>query len=118
MISKELLSEIYNIDIAVTSIYGNEISIYERDFKYPLTYNASAYLCINLYQLAFYCKEWAYKNGYILLSKPRTSSSFASCSFDKIGKSAYYDDYHNDFRAETEIEAIFKACEWILNGVK
>ena len=61
------------------------------------------------------CKEWALSKGYILMSKPRTSSSFATCVFCKNGKCDYEDDLWNDFRAGTEPEAIFKACEWILN---
>ena len=70
---------------------------------------------INIYELAHKCKEWALSKGYILMSKPRTSSNFATCVFCKNGKCDYEDDLWNDFRAGTESEAIFKACEWILN---
>ena len=73
---------------------------------------------INVYELAHLCKIWALNHRYILLSKPRTNSSFASCSFDKIGKCNYEDDFYNDFRAETEPNAIFKACLWILEQIK
>lgn len=69
---------------------------------------------IDIHNVAHKCKEWALTKQYILSSKPRTNSSLAACSFDKNGKCDYYNDYHNDFRAETEPEAIFKACEWIL----
>ena len=62
------------------------------------------------------CKEWAYSQGYVLFSKIRVNSSFASCYFDTIGKHDYEDGYHNDFRAETEPEAIFKACQWIIDN--
>ena len=60
------------------------------------------------------CKEWSYTQGYILFSKIRLNSSLASCYFDTMGKHDYEDGYHNDFRAESEPEAIFKACQWIL----
>ena len=62
------------------------------------------------------CKEWSYTQGYILFSKIRLNSSLASCYFDTMGKHDYEDGYHNDFRAESEPEAIFKACQWILDN--
>ena len=112
-ISKELLSEVLSIKV-FTEIsendYGkNNILVYwEFDGYHNHCRN------INIYELANKCKEWAYSQGYILFSKIRLSSSLASCYFDVMGKHDYEDSYHNDFRAETESEAIFKACEWIL----
>ena len=62
------------------------------------------------------CKEWAYTQGYIIFSKIRLNSSYASCYFHNIGKHDYEDNFHNDFRAETEPGATFKACQWILDN--
>ena len=70
----------------------------------------------NIYELAHKCKEWALSKGYILMSSPRTSTSFATCEFCKNGECDYEDDLWNDFRADTKPEAIFKACQWILNN--
>ena len=64
------------------------------------------------------CKDWAATKGYVLFSKTRLNSSLASCYFDTMGIHDYEDDFHNDFRAETEPDAIFKACEWIRNKLK
>ena len=52
----------------------------------------------NIYELAHKCKEWALSKGYILMSSPRTSTSFATCEFCKNGKCDYEDDLWNDFR--------------------
>ena len=62
------------------------------------------------------CKEWAYKQGYILMSTIRTNSSLAICEFSKSGKHDYEDELYNNFRAHTEHEAVFLACKWILEN--
>ena len=108
-ISKELLSQVLAVDIRKINGYILDGNLY---------YYKAFVKCkskINIYELANKCKEWAYSQGYILFSKIRLSSSLASCYFDVMGKHDYEDSYHNDFRAETESEAIFKACQWILD---
>ena len=114
MISKELLKNV---------LYGesiDNISIISKDITFEYSHYVNGVFQyrrktdINIYELAFECKKWAYSQGYILFSKIRLSSSLASCYFDVMGKHDYEDSYHNDFRAETESEAIFKACQWIL----
>ena len=120
IISKELLSEILDKKAVVDDI--SNIELKENTITFIEDYwdedEGSGFYrnhTINIYELAHKCKEWALSKGYILMSKPRTSSSFATCVFCKNGKCDYEDDLWNDFRAGTEPEAIFKACEWILN---
>ena len=111
MISKELLSEICQtnlMSLGKLEVVGSDICLYDCSMQPDI------YMCWNIYELAYMCKEWAYSQGYILFSKIRLNSSLASCYFDTMGKHDYEDEYHNDFRAETESEAIFKACQWIL----
>ena len=118
MISKELLSAV--LGISLQNIRYNDTTNLYKIFKEDLfnwgdgSYGRWSNLEVNIYELAHKCKEWAYSQGYILFSKIRLNSSLASCYFDTMGKHDYEDEYHNDFRAETESEAIFKACEWIL----
>ena len=115
MISNKLLSEVmgYKCHIMDTKhihfLHNNRVNdiVYEQGGD--LQYN------INIHELAHKCKEWAYIQGYVLFSKIRLNSSYASCYFDIMGIHDYEDDFHNDFRAETEPDAIFKACEWILD---
>ena len=114
MISKELLSSV----LGLTVVKGLELEGIVLWYNGIVNINNqppyAKELNINIYELAHKCKEWAYSQGYILFSKIRLNSSLASCYFDTMGKHDYEDGYHNDFRAETEPEAIFKACEWIL----
>ena len=120
MISKELLSKVldnevpYQVKVHKIIIKNNSLNYFynSKDSGGGL-FEANEY--INIYELAHKCKEWAYIQGYVIFSKIRLNSSYASCYFDIIGKHDYEDDYHNDFRAECEPEAIFKACQWILD---
>ena len=106
MISKELLSEVLEEEVIDIILFANEYELKNNVFK----------SLPNIYELAHKCKEWSYTQGYILFSKIRLNSSLASCYFDTMGKHDYEDGYHNDFRAESEPEAIFKACQWILDN--
>ena len=114
MISKELLSSV----LGLTVVKGLELEGIVLWYKGIVNINNQPYakeLNINIYELAHKCKEWAYIQGYVIFSKIRLNSSYASCYFDISGKHDYEDGYHNDFRAECEPEAIFKACQWILD---
>lgn len=122
MISKELLSEVLcylvtnsNIDDTqdiwyVNTYINNELLIYDT---------------INIYELAHKCKEWALsKNNLELISAITEEGAY--CQIDNIVPSTIrYDINQMDtscrtvfnsiiFDEDTEHEAIFKACEWIL----
>ena len=105
MISKELLSAVlkekrvildYEISISKNEIHYGHIDIEEDGF-------------INIYELAHKCKEWALEHDCELLSCIR-SKDRAICDI-------YSDKYDCKFThyGETEPEAIFRACQWILN---
>ena len=67
---------------------------------------------INIYELAYKCKEWALSEGHILkhwTTKPMGGTE-CYCESNNIDK--------YPFEAETEQESIFKACEWILKETK
>ena len=68
-----------------------------------------------IYKFAFKCKEWAKNKEYIVHSSPTQKIEHTAIvqSFD-INK-FYYGE--NQFYALTEVEAIIKACEWILSEV-
>lgn len=112
MISKELLSEVLDIDITddgyfVISDDNRFISIFqdnsdfEPDFKF------------NIYELAHKCKEWAKSKGYYILSGYDESSiPEAIINHTYSGAGCYCEE---SLEAETEPEAIFKACQWVLN---
>lgn len=95
-ISKELLSEVFGENVLSFDIGGNEILI-EFD-KYENI--------LNIYELAHKCKEWAYKQDYDIWS-----ITWGAVEFQNNKK------YNGTERvnADTEVEAIFKACDYILN---
>ena len=63
---------------------------------------------INIYELAFKLKIWAYFNCYEIVSYTEGCEVFQT----RLGETIKY------FYAETEVEAIFLACEYILNNIK
>lgn len=114
--SKELLSEVFNTAIMpqenipnkVIRLDGNEIIFFTKDQKWG---GDSAHR-INIYELAHKCKEWAWNNNNgINLSSELTYCSFWRGYKDEIGVDRAI---QKTFYADTEPEAIFKACEWIM----
>ena len=112
MISKELLSEVLkntvyeeNDDIikVIYDIKANEV-VFWTDEEY---FNS-----VNIYELMHKCKEWASSldgREYWLQSWIEQSPILAVCEVD-------YQSDNKGFTADTEPEAIFKACEWILEN--
>lgn len=104
MIRKELLSEVLGkvvLDVEHELINSfNEVG-YSDEYDMPFR--------INVYELAHNCKEYAMKHDYCLNSFTDyngTWFSYANNIIDGIAK---------QFSAETEYEAIFKACQFILD---
>ena len=64
---------------------------------------------INIYEFAFKCKEWALKNKYKIQSQINESNKGHSHITKKND-----DCWAKGFFENTEIEAIIKACEYIL----
>jgi hypothetical protein len=73
---------------------------------------------INVYELAFKCKEWAYKQD----EKYTSFLTGRDTKYDFKRYFAYFpmildrDGYEKQFRADSEPDAIFKACHWILDN--
>ena len=99
IINTKLIREVLNPKhpIEDISIYNDNIII---ECKYGLVID------INIYELSHKCKEWAEINhGYILCSYK--CGSVGNCQIMKLDKF---------FIASTEPEAIFKACQYILDN--
>lgn len=105
-ISKELLSEVLKLEVVKHSLYN------KRNNTFNITYMQSEdslkanWMPVNVYEFAFKCKEWAYKNRYDIWSITWGAVEFQN-----------NDRYNGTERIteDTEIEAIIKACQWILN---
>ena len=112
MISKELLSVVLGIPSQHIR-YNDTTNLYEI-FKEDLfnwsdgSYGRWGNLEINIYELAHKCKEWAVNLGYILYSTVHGYECY-------IDSRSFIDNTPIRFLAESEPEAIFKACQWILD---
>ena len=122
MISKELLSIVLGIPLSHIR-YNDTINLYEI-FKENLfnwsdgSYGRWSNLEVNIYELAHKCKQWAVNlspNKHAFSSYPR----WGDLRNYKKNNGFYYICQHlvsgAQFEAETEPEAIFKACQWILD---
>ena len=103
MISIELLGEVLDASVYELKIKGNTVfAVYDNGM--PLMND----IPINIYELAHKCKEWAHSRNFMIQSYLYNTKARAdllsSCDVDE------------KFIADTEPEAIFKACEWILKA--
>lgn len=106
-ISKELFENIYNIKV-------NRIQIDEfHNVWIDIDSNhLSRFDSVN--NSFFKCKDWANKQGYRLLSGSHDYNNKIICyiykGYDYIG------DFDELFVAESEQQAVFDACQWILEN--
>ena len=124
MISKELLSEVLGFGV-YQSIRKDEYAY--NDIKLNIINTELLYNYVNIYELAYKCKEWAFYAYKISVSSFK-SGSFYLKEFNQIKDNSEYwveldtasidcEININDsgiFKSYSEPEAIFKACEWIL----
>ncbi|MFW9602522.1 MAG: hypothetical protein ACMV1B_09395 [Prevotella sp.] len=109
MISKELLSAVLGLHCGIKSIKNSKV-IYWFDCIGEIREHS-----INIYELAHKCKEWAFKYRYMIDSN--ISPTFKEVNNGMVGTSLIYNLNNMEskrFQSDTEPEAIFKACEWIL----
>jgi len=120
-ISKELLSEVLGFNVTYvetcTQTIKSRIKSDVSDSDIAI-HDGNSYRYINIHELAHKCKEWADSKGYTL------NSWIADFTSDKIlgwcelrdertGKSIKECPIVSD---NTEPEAVFKACQWILEN--
>ena len=113
MISKELLSEVLEREVTDFEYWDNN------------EYRCTAYFdgfrqrfFLNIYELAHKCKEWIINKGYVLkLCYVLENDTRELCFIETtlLRSNQYSSDYY-DIDSKTEVEAVIKACEWILNS--
>jgi len=102
MISTEVLSEVLGFEVSHCQMRGNnEVSIFKGG-------RTSASQFINIYELAHKCKEWAMPMYLV--------SGYDNNFFCSINKGWSDEVTPSTFYGNTEPEAIFKACQWILDN--
>ncbi len=100
--TKELLNTVLNIDVIWVNVVDNEVRYGTDNYEH-------SFFKMNLDTFARKCKEWAVTKNHILNSACGHGDYYAYCKVPGELK---------DFRSYTESEAIFEACEWILNQTK
>ena len=114
MISKELLSEILPFgDINSLISYG-----LSSDGNILLQYEDTDEI-INIYELASKCKEWATENKYTILTEnmhPNGYFAYVLSNKESIENYGYLKAIKDIPHNKTEPEAIFAACQWILEN--
>ena len=119
MITKELWSEVLKIPLKDDPKYDEPLLLYRDE------YDSRVWTEFDVHRLAYLCKEWAFSKGYNVYSLGKwryrsvdTNSYLSYCVTIKTHNedltSAMNKCQNDMFYAETEPEAIFKACEWIL----
>ena len=114
-ISKELLSEVLNYEVDVF------LGINKDEIDYTCCRDENeGYIdiSINLYEFAFKCKEWAYKNFKIMLISQYTGQCYINGDLSPLSLNWWNDTKSYQVESNTEVEAIIIACEWILEGTK
>ena len=101
-ISKELLEKVLGRNIVGFTVNVGFIFIQEKTISHNL----------NTYEFAFKCKEWANTQDYWTQSGYEINhlGSYFCMIKDMPDNQFFY--------ADTEIEAIIKSCEWILDNEK
>ena len=113
MISKELIMKILDYPNGVESVCqdGDGILILSATKLHDDIYD--------IYNLAHRCKEWANDSEYFRIEtgKPYSYNNDAKYWYHIYDGHMSCEKVHNGFE-KTEPEAIFKACEWLLNEGK
>ena len=120
-IPKELVSSVLGLNV----IYTENCEHRDNIIGIWTDMNTKPIKEINIYEFAFKCKEWAYTNKYRLSSgQHRLNTKQEHYINNQIASyfcSVYYitnDDSDIQIDANTEPEAIIKACEWLLENNK
>lgn len=118
-ISKELLSVVLKDKLYL---------LIDENFTYSIVDNYVLFAedeCvifeINIYEFAFKCKEWAFKQGYELHTNiieviaifKEVSNMCNHGHFERLPLKSWQEIEYN-IETNSEVEAIIKACEWIL----
>ena len=119
MISKELLSEaldarIDNFTAHDGVIYINRASVLDA---YAIPKYGNFEKKVNIYELAHKCKEWATKHKYMVSSLFRMDRNEIRWAESNAWKASMGEIAAKRFKANTEPEAVFKACEYILKEI-
>lgn len=109
MISKELLTEILGIEILSSKPVNQTSTMTYKFYEFGELRESS----INIYELAYLCKKWAYTKDYLI----------DSCFYLHLPEGQIHvfwqsrSNWRIEFGGNTEPEAVFDACQWIFEQI-
>lgn len=118
-ISKELFEKVMNVklttDLSIAPYY-NEVNGCEEEDLILINYN---FIWIPLDTFFFKCKEWAFEQAYQLESC-KTNKLLEGNKFESIYMCGGFYQYSviQNFYASSEQQAVFDACQWIMDKDK
>ena len=116
-ISKELLSEVLKLEVVKHSLYNELHKSFNITYMQSEDSLKSSWMPINVYEFTFKCKEWAFSKGYIVSSGLTPVLGVNKDGWAEVfNSSTPLDGKLHTFKQLSEIEAVFKACEWILES--
>ena len=107
-VSKELLNEVLGEQVHEIQILKNK-AIFGGIQLW--IYSESHDVAVNIHELAHKCKEWIKSTSHYELVIYDSNVYLTTCGLG--GEGGFYYDYK--FIADTEPEAVFKACQWVLD---
>ena len=114
-ISKELIK---NILVKETENLSDDFTFDIKDNYILFAADGECQFEVNIYEFAFKCKEWAYiKSNYTLETSSNPFGGFCIIEIYQIDVEKLYNKPDSIYRGKNEIEAIIKACNWILEGL-
>lgn len=115
-VSEDLLKKILNKEVSIWD--KNEIKDNILEIGIHLPSGGRLYKELNVYELAYKCKEWAKEIGYTIISG--YDNDYMGEKYNKrvFGYCCQIQDKEfniKDFYEEDELNAIIKACQYILD---
>ena len=110
MIDKELLSEVLDIPIIEVqqNLYKNRLYYKIDDESKPFNEGIKH---IPIFELAHKCKEWAFSTHNVMVSSSVSEATLGIATIKNDDAEIEYCEI-----ADSEPQAIFKACQWILDN--
>ena len=114
-INKELIEIILNCEIEDFEMFSCDLLMYYEKALFrancqgQISNDRDSICCtINIHKFAYKCKRWLLKNNI----------AFTLNYYNDNSVQFYCEKYHLDIESSSEIEAIIKACERILENSK
>jgi len=114
MISNELLSEVLGCDCS-ECYFEDTYNLIHYKYEYDVTWSEYVRVDnseINIYELTHKCKAWALTAGFSITSTNSWMGDNTPCAQAVSNNGCEY----QWIEADTEPEAVFKACQWVLEN--